>query len=80
MASPMKRSWRVGVATLVAGAALASGTAALAYDKGALTAPGWRFEIQPYGFVPVVISGDATVGDREVPIDVTASDLLKKLR
>ena len=40
---------------------------------------GWRFELQPFAWIPMNVSGDATVLDRQVEIDVSAADVLDNL-
>ena len=40
---------------------------------------GWRFEVQPFAWLPVNVTGDATVRDRRVPFDVSGEDIIDKL-
>jgi opacity protein-like surface antigen len=40
---------------------------------------GWRFELQPYAFIPFGIDGDFTVGDRTVDVDLETSDVFDAL-
>lgn len=42
-------------------------------------APRWRFTLQPYGFVPLSIEGDATVRDFTSDIDLGLGDILSTL-
>lgn len=67
-------------AALVIGGFLACEGIARAYDKDAVDALGWRYELQPYATIPLAVTGNATVVDRSVPVDVTAGDIFKKLR
>lgn len=67
-----------GVAALAL--AMSWSGAADAYDKELVAPVGWRYEVQPYGFLPINITGDATVGDRSVPVDVSIGDVVDKLK
>jgi hypothetical protein len=57
---------------IVVGQSLMGSGLARAYDKADADAAGWRYEIQPYASILVAITGDATVLDQSVPVDVTA--------
>ena len=40
---------------------------------------GWRYEIDPYAWLPVNVSGDATVRNRDIPVDAGLGDLTENL-
>jgi hypothetical protein len=70
----------IAVAALSAPAGALAQAPAAAVQRTAPEIPsGWRFELQPFAFVPLSVSGDATVLDRQVPIDVSTSDIFDKL-
>ena len=62
-------------------------TATAAADEGSppesrplpIELAGWRFDIQPYAYVPLQVTGHVTVRDREVPIDITLADIVDHL-
>jgi opacity protein-like surface antigen len=72
MCSIRKRVASWVVAQAIAGAVLATPTTA--------RAEGWRFELQPYAYVPVEVKGSATIGAHEVPIDLGLGNLADVLR
>jgi hypothetical protein len=39
--------------------------------------PGWRYEVDPYAWIPIDVSGNAMVRGREIPIDANLGDLLE---
>ncbi len=43
------------------------------------SSPRWRFSFAPYGFVPLNTSGDVTVRDFTVDLDLSLSDILEQL-
>ncbi len=49
--------------------------AAVLVAPTAARAEGWRFEVQPYAYVPLKVKGTATIGAHEVPIDLGLADL-----
>lgn len=59
----------------------AANAAPVAAESGVPRTPaGWRFVIEPYFFLPFAINGDVTIGSREIPFNVTLSDLLPKFK
>ena len=59
---------------------VASAPAAIEWSEPPPPRPdGWRYEIDPFAWLPVNVSGDVTVGKRTVAIDANLSDLTQNL-
>jgi len=74
MHSPRHMRMRAYMVALVL---MSSGVASA--DVSPEDTPGWRFDLQPYAFLPLQVTGDVSVGGMDVPVDVSVDDLFDSL-